>query len=756
MGRGDRSERGDAAAEKAKHDASGGRSPTSNNNVATPSRANRREAGGERTRGPTSALEDLMRRRGVDEAWSALEEMQRQGATTDKYTISRMLMKTVGDGRSKLNPPRVYRAIALVEKFIDTQPKDVDEVLFNALLDTCCRLKDLSRLEATVSRMKEFKVAASPVTLGILVKTYGQAGDIQKVLQVWGDMEKQRDQANAVTYGCMIDACVKCGHLEKAVEIFQGMRKVGKHKNTILYTTLIKGYGLEKDLAHALELFREMPEEGVPYNTITYNSILDACIKCGELATAEGLLREMTSPESSLEPDLITFSTLLKGYCHIGNLEKALQVAEAIKARGLQSDELVYNTLMDGCVKANDIRAGVGLFEEMIHSGMRPSTITHSILSKLYQHAGYEDSAEMVANLYSHHGIERPSGKGFSRRYNPRSPGRGGERSANQSPLGSPSAASTTSTLGLGGFGEGGWAALGGIPAMPGADSERSAPSTPLRSPIQGTASSAAAPYLPLESLRGLPFVPPLPGTAGPSGSPFSLASCTPAGSIPPASFPGSLAGSLVGSPCGSPQASMDQQGFHVPPSPHTMPAACGQVGAFMGATMPGVGPPQLPPWPFTCGAPLQSPCPGMTMPTMPSPLPQGGQQMFAMPVMQAPLGSPHMGVGSGAPGAFGMPGDPAQMAGPTSTVPIPPAGAAGMATAKQSPFPMPISPPHDLSYCGASGVVGQQGPQPYFDGFSIMAGQQGGGGMPLAPCASMGAGSGAAASSNQQSLLLS
>merc|ERR1719409_1183920 len=353
---------------------------------------------------------------------------------TDKYTVSRLLMKTVGDGQIRTNAARVYRGIALVEKFIDMQPKDVDEVLLNALLDTCCRLKDLTRLESIMQRMRDLKITPSPVTLGILVKTYGQAGDIQKVLQVWDEMEDQRGQANAVTYGCMIDACVKCNRLDKAVEIFKGMRETGKHRNTILYTTLIKGYGLEKDLNSALTLFTEMPRENVPYNTITYNSIIDACVKGGDLATAEALLNEITSPASPLEPDLITFSTLLKGYCHNGELDKALQVAEAIKARGLRCDELVYNTLMDGCVKANDVTAGVGLFEEMVHNGMRPSAITHSILARLYQRAGYEDDAsEAVAQLYQHHGIERPTGgdrnKGGGRRNN---------RSPNTSPTASP------------------------------------------------------------------------------------------------------------------------------------------------------------------------------------------------------------------------------------------------------------------------------------------------------------------------------
>lgn len=492
-------------------------------NIPTPARGRSKESTSNHVaRGPGSDLEELMRRKGVDDAWNALDEMQRQGITTDKFTISRMLMKTVGDGRWRTNPSRVYRGITLVEKFIDMQPADVDEVLFNALLDTCCRLKDLARLETTVQRMRDLKVSPSPVTLGILVKTYGQAGDLQKVLQVWSEMEKQRGQANAVTYGCMIDACVKCGNLEKAEEIFRGMQEEGKHRNTILYTTLIKGYGLEKKLEQALNLFREMPTEGVQYNTITYNSVIDACVKCGDLTTAEGLLRELTADDSQLEPDLITFSTLLKGYCNAGDVDKALQVVEAIKARGLRCDELVYNTLMDGCVKANDISAGVGLFEEMVQEGLRPSAITHSILARLYQRAGYEDDAsEAVAQLYQHHGIERPAGsKSFNRRGNRSPPGSAGGRTANHSPLASPMAIHGDASRTWGSY------SWGDAPALPGYGeyaSEPSAPSTPLTaSPM---ASPMTGPFLPAEAMQHR-MVPPLPGHGTPHGSSCASSGC--------------------------------------------------------------------------------------------------------------------------------------------------------------------------------------------------------------------------------------
>merc|ERR1719265_2203538 len=346
-----------------------------------------------------------------------------------------MLMKTVSDARGLYDSDRIYRGIALVERFIEKQPGDVDEVLFNALLDTCCRLRDVNRLETCMNKMRELKIKPSAVTLGILVKSYGHAGDLPKVLAAWAEMSAQRHQANAVTYGCMMDACVKCGNLAKAVDVFNEMKSEKKHRNTILYTTLIKGYGAEKDLQSALALFEEMRTEGVPYNTVTYNSIIDVAVRCSERELAENLLNQMmeevegsNSNEAAPQPDLITFSTLLKGYCHAGQMTKAMRIADTIKERGLRCDELVYNTLIDGCVKTNDLVMGIAFFQEMAQAGVQPSAITHSILLRLYKHAGYvQDAVEAVGLLYQHAGLELPyhigdrGGKGT---------GNGGDRSA--------------------------------------------------------------------------------------------------------------------------------------------------------------------------------------------------------------------------------------------------------------------------------------------------------------------------------------
>eukprot|EP00929_Paragymnodinium_shiwhaense_P117023 TRINITY_DN8711_c0_g1_i1.p1 TRINITY_DN8711_c0_g1~~TRINITY_DN8711_c0_g1_i1.p1 ORF type:complete len:1132 (-),score=283.26 TRINITY_DN8711_c0_g1_i1:255-3650(-) len=339
----------------------------------------------------------------ADEAWDILEEMQQRALRADKYTVS-ILTKGISD-RVLGDKRRVPRGVTLVEKFLVMQQQDVDEVLVNSLLDVFCRMGDMPRLEATLRKMREYNIRGSAVTYGTIVKAYGKAGNIDKVLQAWSEMERVGLEANAVTYGCMLDACVKCGHLDKALNVFAAMKEHGIHRNTILYATLIKGFAKSKDPLAARNLHREMVVEGVPCNVVVFNSLIDACVRASDLHGAAEVLQQMTG--EGVRPDLITFSTLIKGYCSSGELSKAMCLAEELTKRDLECDEIVYNSLLEGCVKAGDLQLGMRLFTEMKTRNVRPSAVTFSILVKLLSRAGRLDLAlHLVAvEMREMHGV---------------------------------------------------------------------------------------------------------------------------------------------------------------------------------------------------------------------------------------------------------------------------------------------------------------------------------------------------------------
>jgi len=81
---------------------------------------------------------------------------------------------------------------------------------------------------------------------------------------------------------------------------------------------------------------------------------------------------------------LVTYSTITKGFCASGNLDRALGLQKEMRADGkFMPDEMMYNSLLDGCAKEQRLSDALFLLEEMRKDHVRPSNYTLSMLVKL-------------------------------------------------------------------------------------------------------------------------------------------------------------------------------------------------------------------------------------------------------------------------------------------------------------------------------------------------------------------------------------
>merc|ERR1719436_1630160 len=114
--------------------------------------------------------------------------------------------------------------------------------------------------------------------------------------------------------------------------------------------------------------------------------MLDACAKCCAMGRASNLLEDMR--ESCVEPDIITYSTIIKGYCVEGDVDRAFSVLEDMKGdEKFAPDEIMYNSILDGCAKQHRVDEALRVLDEMKATGIGPSNYTLSILVKLLGHA---------------------------------------------------------------------------------------------------------------------------------------------------------------------------------------------------------------------------------------------------------------------------------------------------------------------------------------------------------------------------------
>jgi len=101
-----------------------------------------------------------------------------------------------------------------------------------------------------------------------------------------------------------------------------------------------------------------------------------------------------TMKSQGVDPDVITYSTLIKGYCSAGHLDCAFQLFDEMKQDAkLCLDEIVYNSLLDGCGRKQQVSKAKEVLADMREAGVTPSNYTLSIMVKFLGRAHHLNDA---------------------------------------------------------------------------------------------------------------------------------------------------------------------------------------------------------------------------------------------------------------------------------------------------------------------------------------------------------------------------
>jgi len=145
---------------------------------------------------------------------------------------------------------------------------------------------------------------------------------------------------------------------------------------------VIKGFAHQKKFDQAWAVYEEMCDIESEFTTYTFNTLIDACARCGQFHRIPSLLAAME--EHQIKPDIITYGTALKGYCQEGDVDKSLELLQEMReTTDFKLDEMMYNSLLDGCGKYGRWERAKAILEEMLEAGMKPSNYTLCMMVKV-------------------------------------------------------------------------------------------------------------------------------------------------------------------------------------------------------------------------------------------------------------------------------------------------------------------------------------------------------------------------------------
>jgi pentatricopeptide repeat protein len=324
-----------------------------------------------------------------DAMWEIVREMREAGVPPNQVTCS-ILLKHLNARSSKAD-------VSLTMDLLGSMEEQMDEVLLSSVVEACVRIGAPDLLAEKLSSLQgNGKISINGAhTYGSLIKAYGRVHDVDGIWRCWKEMRSRHIKPSSITLGCMVEAVVSNGDTEGAYDLMQQVQDDDQCRsllNSVIYCSILKGFTREKKLDRVWSVYGEMTKKGVDMSVVVYNTLIDACARAGRMEAIPQLMQDMKRQD--IQPNLITFSTMIKGHSQAGDIHAAFSLVEQMKNEtGLKPDEIMYNSLLDGCAQHCLAVEGLRLLDEMQEAGVQPSNFTLSVLVKLMNRSRKVDKA---------------------------------------------------------------------------------------------------------------------------------------------------------------------------------------------------------------------------------------------------------------------------------------------------------------------------------------------------------------------------
>ncbi len=103
-------------------------------------------------------------------------------------------------------------------------------------------------------------------------------------------------------------------------------------------------------------------------------------VERGHMEKAMNAARDMMN--LGIEPSVVTFNTLIKGWCKIGKMSVAMHVTKVMLKMDIYPDRITYQTLIEGYCKQHDMMTAKRLVQSMIKVNLIPNIITFNQIIK--------------------------------------------------------------------------------------------------------------------------------------------------------------------------------------------------------------------------------------------------------------------------------------------------------------------------------------------------------------------------------------
>ncbi|XP_057836735.2 pentatricopeptide repeat-containing protein At5g27110 [Cryptomeria japonica] len=283
----------------------------------------------------------------VEKSFETFKQMQLAGVKTNSTTFATIISICAKMGALEQGMD-IHQSI-MERGFLS------DIMVGNALADMYAKCGKIDKSYELFDKMPQRDV----ISWNAIIAGYTQNGFVEKALETFKQMQLAGVKPNSTTFSSILSTCAKMGALEHGMYIHQKIMESGFLSDIIVGNVLVDMYAKCGSIGKAREIFDRMPER----NGVSWNAIIAAYVQNGFAEKALETFKQMEL--AGVKPNSTTFASILPACTKMGALEQGMDIHQSIMERGILSDIIVENALVDMYAKCGSIDKARELFDKM-------------------------------------------------------------------------------------------------------------------------------------------------------------------------------------------------------------------------------------------------------------------------------------------------------------------------------------------------------------------------------------------------------
>jgi pentatricopeptide repeat protein len=249
--------------------------------------------------------------------------------------------------------------------------------------------------------MQREKLEHDLVTVISLLQAFSQLACVNLAREVQCHLYRVHMVREIPVINSLITTYAKCGRLDMAREVFDHMSK----RCLTSWNTMIAAYAMHGSSAEVLKLFDRMKGEKVEPDEVTFTSILTACSHSGLVEEGLQVFRSMKE-EYSMIPCEVHYSCMVDLLSRAGQLDEAYAMVKRLPS-GKSTSSL--GALLAACIVYRNTEIGEVVGRQLLELVPENSS-AYSLVSNLYAEGGKWDEVARIRAIVKDKGLKRTPG----------------------------------------------------------------------------------------------------------------------------------------------------------------------------------------------------------------------------------------------------------------------------------------------------------------------------------------------------------